>query len=95
MRIAEGIIPGVLRKFSISNQFRIAVLDQEAASLMMRSRLEYDLEIPRAPTLKETLQRGLSLICIGTPHTVSRVLTSHEITSLNIETCRIDLSRPI
>ncbi len=93
LRISKKTIEKAVLECSMGDQFRIAVLDQEAASLMKRSMLAYDLEIPRAPTLKETLQRGLSLLCIGTPHTVSKILTSQEISSLDVETCRLDLSK--
>jgi hypothetical protein len=59
---------------------------------MNRSGLKYDLEMPRAPTILDTLRRGLSIICIGTPYSISRTLTSQEMVSFDVEVIKVDLS---
>jgi predicted transcriptional regulator len=92
VRMKSTIIDDLAREHGFTKHLRTAVLDQEAASLMKRSGIPYDMELPKESTLKDTLMRGLSLICIGTPHTVEKVLNSTEILSMGYETMKMELS---
>jgi putative transcriptional regulator len=81
VRIDREMFERVKEGFCADGSPRVAVLDQEAASLMIRSGLDYDLELPRAPTIAGTIERGIPLICLGTPHSISRIFTSQELSS--------------
>lgn len=50
---------------------RIAALDLEAAALLARSGIGYDLELPRPRTVMDTIKRGLTVVAFGTPHSVA------------------------
>ena len=73
------------------NRPRYAVLDLEAASLMLRSRISYDLEMPGPETIMNHLERGVSLICIGTPYSVSRITRQISMRSLDLTMVDMDL----
>jgi putative transcriptional regulator len=90
-RIDTIVIERLKEKCRIEGESRIAVLDQEAASLMIRSGLDYDLELPGAPTIAGTLERGVSILCFGTPHSTSRIFTSQELSSDRYEKCLVKL----
>ncbi|MBN1539688.1 MAG: ArsR family transcriptional regulator [Candidatus Thermoplasmatota archaeon] len=64
---------------------RLAVLDLEAASLMLRSGIEYHLEMPDPKAVVNYLERGVTMVCFGTPHSLSRLKGSPEIIDLAIE----------
>ncbi|MGA1865926.1 MAG: hypothetical protein ACMUFK_00495 [Thermoplasmatota archaeon] len=64
---------------------RLAVLDLEAASLMLRSGMEYHLEMPDPRAVANYLERGVTLVCLGTPHSISRLAGSPEIGNLSVE----------
>ncbi|MBN1389055.1 MAG: ArsR family transcriptional regulator [Candidatus Thermoplasmatota archaeon] len=61
---------------------RLAVLDLEAASLMMRSNIDYHLEMPEPKAVRSTVERGLTTVCFGTPHSISRLIGSPEMIGL-------------
>ncbi|MGA1872548.1 MAG: ArsR family transcriptional regulator [Thermoplasmatota archaeon] len=61
---------------------RIAVMDLEAASLLLRSGIDYQMEMPEPRTIRRTLDRGLDIVCFGTPYSLSRLIGSPEITDL-------------
>ncbi len=52
---------------------RIAVLDLEAAALLRRSSVDFDLELPQADHIQALLDRGLSVIAVGTPFSARRL----------------------
>ncbi|MEA3559658.1 MAG: helix-turn-helix domain-containing protein [Candidatus Thermoplasmatota archaeon] len=70
---------------------RSAVLDLEAASLMQRSRIPYDMEMPGPETMINHLERGISVICIGTPYSVSRMTRRISMGSLDLAMVDMDL----
>ncbi|MGA1849167.1 MAG: hypothetical protein ACMUHB_07490 [Thermoplasmatota archaeon] len=53
--------------------FRTAVLDLEAASIMIRCSFGYEMEMPGPETLLTTLQRGVPVFCAGTPFSISKL----------------------
>jgi len=50
----------------------ISALDLESVALLRRSDVEGVLEFPNTRMLVDTVSRGLSVIAVGTPHTVSK-----------------------
>lgn len=54
--------------------FRVAVLDLESLALFRRSNIEFDMEMPPPEGVIEPLIRGLDVIAVGTPFSISRVL---------------------
>lgn len=62
----------IKKKLDGKYQFpRIAVLDLEAAAFMKRSGIEYSLEMPGTHTLTNHMERGISLVLVGTPYSLS------------------------
>jgi len=84
-RLRSDAVDIVLTASSSADPPRIAALDIEAAALMTRSCMAYDLELPGVRAVRNGLDRGLDMICFGTPHSVSRLKDSPEI---------VDLKRP-
>jgi putative transcriptional regulator len=92
LRIDKGELTAIIEEHDMDPGSTVAVLDQEAAALMMRSGIEYDLEIPGPHTLKDTLLRGKSVVCLGTPHASSRMMNSQEIEAIDIKVQKTDLN---
>jgi predicted transcriptional regulator len=61
-----------------SDNFRIAVLDLESIALFRRSDMDFDLEMPPPEGVIDPLVRGLDVIAVGTPFSISRVLRTIE-----------------
>jgi putative transcriptional regulator len=92
LKMDPSVLDRIKEGYKLGDRSRIAVLDQEAAAIMNRSGLGFDIEMPRPPTIMDTISRGVSMICIGTPFTISRALTSQEIVSFDVEVVKVDLS---
>lgn len=91
IRINEEVMEKILKDRSMGSHLRIAVLDQEAASMIIRSGMEYDMELPGPQAVLETLERGVSVLCFGTPHSTSGILISRELSQDRSEKCRMRL----
>ncbi|MGA1793702.1 MAG: ArsR family transcriptional regulator [Thermoplasmatota archaeon] len=85
VRIDDDIMDRIRSKGSTGEFSRTAVLDQEAASIFIRSRLNYDMEFPSSSTVKDTLERGVSMICFGTLHSISAMMSAHELSTDSIK----------
>jgi predicted transcriptional regulator len=74
------------------SHFRIAVLDLESIALFRRSRMDFDMEMPPPEGVIEPLNRGLNVIAVGTPFSISRVLRMMESSSGNENIERLTLA---
>ncbi|MFO8051762.1 MAG: hypothetical protein R6V01_08710 [Thermoplasmatota archaeon] len=79
-------------KKGLGERPRAAVMDLEAAGLMLRSGLRYDLEMPGTDTIMDHLERGVSLLLIGTTHSLAGALKRISMASMDIETVNLDLN---
>jgi putative transcriptional regulator len=91
-KIPKEVMEKIVDECPGGGQHRVAVLDQEAASLLIRSRIGCDLEMPSAPTIRRTLERGISIVTFGTPHSISRILSAQELAPEDLDICRLNLS---
>ncbi|MGA1822155.1 MAG: hypothetical protein ACMUIG_06490 [Thermoplasmatota archaeon] len=57
---------------------RVAALDLEAAALLRRSGIRYDLEMPGPRSIIDCTMRGLSVISFSTPYSASRLTAELE-----------------
>ncbi|MFW3145510.1 MAG: hypothetical protein ACMUIE_01705 [Thermoplasmatota archaeon] len=60
---------------------RICAMDLEAAALLKRSSVAYSLEMPSVETVINHIQRGVSLLCIGAPFSLSKLAREVSISS--------------
>lgn len=61
-----------------TGNYRLALLDLESMALFRRSGLNFDMEMPPPEGVIEPLVRGLDVIAVGTPYSISRVLRTME-----------------
>jgi putative transcriptional regulator len=61
-----------------SGNYRIAALDLESLALFRRSGMSLDMEMPPPEGVIEPMVRGLDVIAVGTPYSISRVLRAME-----------------
>lgn len=52
---------------------RVCAIDLEAAALLKRSSVEYSLEMPSTQTVMNHMQRGVSILCVGAPFSISKL----------------------